>query len=295
MNIKQAEKTSGIQKRNIRFYEKVGLISPKRDENNDYRDYSEEDIQKLKMIRMLRMVDMPIEQIKEIMNGAMTIEEAIAKQKQVLKEREKELAVAIQFCDELEKSAKRNSLDIEDVLKRMDQPQNQNGLFKQWVEDYKKVVKAESLKTFIFYPDIAIKTSADFTLALCQYADEQNLNLVITKEGMYPEFMIDGVAYKAERYYRTVQRFPVSAVHCSLLYPEEHEVELPKKRKRIMKAIHYSWFWVLFFGMCVTNLVGFSLEELFHSWEGIVILLAAIVMAGVSVYYFAIFYYNERH
>ena len=62
-----------------------------------------------------------------------------------------------------------------------------------------------------------------------------------------------------------------------------------------MKMIHYIWIPLLFIAMCVYNLVGFSLEELFHTWEGIVILLAAVVMAGVSVYFYVIFYYNERH
>ena len=295
MNIKQAEVASGIQKRNIRFYEKEGLISPKRNESNDYRDYSEEDIQTLKMVRMLRMIDMPLEQIKDIIQGKITMEEATAKQKLLLKEREKELAVAIQFCDELEKCAKKNSLNVESILEKMDQPENQKGLFKQWIEDYKKVSKLESWKTFIFYPDIAIKTPADFTLALCKYADEQNLNLVITKEGMYPHFTIDGIEYEAERYYRTVHNVPVNTVRCKMVNSEEYDVDLPKGKKRAMKMIHDIWIPLLFLAMCVYNLVGFSLEELFHTWEGIVILLAAIVMAGVSVYFYVIFYYNERH
>ncbi len=36
MNIKQAEEASGIQKSNLRFYEKEGLVVPKRNKENDY-------------------------------------------------------------------------------------------------------------------------------------------------------------------------------------------------------------------------------------------------------------------
>ena len=47
MDIKEVEKRLSVSRANIRFYEKEGLISPQRKENN-YRNYSEEDIAKLK-------------------------------------------------------------------------------------------------------------------------------------------------------------------------------------------------------------------------------------------------------
>ena len=294
MNIKQAEIVSGISKRNIRFYEKEGLICPNRNKDNDYRQYSEEDIERLKLIRMLRMVDMPLEQIKDVVNGEITLEAATANQKKVLKEREKELEIAIDFCEELEKRAKKGSLNVDDILKKMEQPENQNGLFKQWLEDYKKVAKTEHLKTFVFYPDTAVTTPAEFTLALCQYAEDQKADLFITKEGMYPEFTLDGVEYTAERYYRTVHSVPVAAVRCTMMYPELYEADVPEKRKRVLKMIHYSWIFVLFVLMCLPMISPFSLEQLWQTWEGRVILLAGIVMAGVSVYYYYLFYYNER-
>ncbi len=294
MNIKHAEIASGISRRNIRFYEKEKLICPKRNENNDYREYSDEDIQRLKMIRMLRMVDMPLEQIKDVMNGYVTLETATANQKKLLREREKELEIAINFCEELERCIKKDKLDIDYILEKMEQPENQKGLFKQWMEDYKKVAKTEHLKTFVFYPDNAVTTPAEFTLALCQYADTQNVNLFITKEGMYPEFTMDGVEYKAERYYRTVQRVPVAAVRCSMVYPELYEADISKTRKRVLKMIHYSWMVVLFVLMCLPLFFDFSLDELMRTWEGWVILLAMVVMAGVAIFRFYLFYYNER-
>ena len=44
-NIKEAEAESGINKQNIRYYEKMGLIHPDRNTINGYRKYSEEDME----------------------------------------------------------------------------------------------------------------------------------------------------------------------------------------------------------------------------------------------------------
>ena len=77
MNIKQAEQLSGVSRRNIRYYEQEGLITPSRNQENDYREYSQEDIEVLKRIRILRMVDMPLEQIASLLEGALPLNQAI--------------------------------------------------------------------------------------------------------------------------------------------------------------------------------------------------------------------------
>ena len=40
-NIKEAEALTGISRQNIRYYEKMGLLNPKRDAGNGYRKYDE--------------------------------------------------------------------------------------------------------------------------------------------------------------------------------------------------------------------------------------------------------------
>ena len=51
LNIKEVEKLTNITKQNIRYYERQGLIFPKRNPENDYREYSEQDIRQLKIIK----------------------------------------------------------------------------------------------------------------------------------------------------------------------------------------------------------------------------------------------------
>ena len=41
MKINEVEQLVGITKRNIRFYEKEGLLSPSRNSDNGYREYGE--------------------------------------------------------------------------------------------------------------------------------------------------------------------------------------------------------------------------------------------------------------
>ena len=56
MKIKELETRTGIKKTNIRYYEREGLMTPHRNDENNYRDYSEEDkilLEKIKMLRML--------------------------------------------------------------------------------------------------------------------------------------------------------------------------------------------------------------------------------------------------
>lgn len=69
MTIKEVEKIVGMTSANIRYYEKEGLITPKRNNSNNYRDYSEEDIQNLEKIKVLRVLGVSIQDIHEIMNG----------------------------------------------------------------------------------------------------------------------------------------------------------------------------------------------------------------------------------
>ena len=63
MKINEVERLVGITKRNIRFYEKEGLLAPGRNADNGYRDYGEADVEALKKIKLLRKLSVPMEEI----------------------------------------------------------------------------------------------------------------------------------------------------------------------------------------------------------------------------------------
>ena len=56
MKTKEVEKLTGLSKQTLIWYEKEGLIRPKRNENH-YREYTEEDVQLLRLIKTLRSMN----------------------------------------------------------------------------------------------------------------------------------------------------------------------------------------------------------------------------------------------
>ncbi len=72
MKINEVEALAGITKKNIRFYEEQGLLSPRRNAENGYREYCDGDVQILRRIRLLRKLDVPIEEIRQMFAGTHT-------------------------------------------------------------------------------------------------------------------------------------------------------------------------------------------------------------------------------
>ena len=145
MTIKEAEKLTGVSSRNIRFYEQKGLLTPVRNRENDYREYSDGDVERLKLIRALRMVDMPLEQIREVVDGKVELHKAAIMQKEILEEQMKKLKTVIRFCEELSEAEPEN---VSEVLMRMDQPDNRKFFSKEWRTDYAEKVKRVCIPLF---------------------------------------------------------------------------------------------------------------------------------------------------
>ena len=79
MKIQQVEELVGITRKNIRFYEEQGLLSPGRAENG-YRTYGQEDVRRLREIKLLRKLAVPIEDIRAVLRGEGSLETCLTKQ-----------------------------------------------------------------------------------------------------------------------------------------------------------------------------------------------------------------------
>lgn len=115
MRIKDVESLVGITKKNIRFYEKEGLLSPGRETENGYRDYNEEDVRRLKVIKLLRGIDMPISEISNVIEGRIELHEAMHLHSLFLEERRSNIAKCQRICSLI--SADRVGLDELDTEK----------------------------------------------------------------------------------------------------------------------------------------------------------------------------------
>lgn len=129
MKIQQVEEQVGITKKNIRFYEREGLLAPGRSENG-YRDYSPEDVETLKRIRLLRSLFFPLEDIRRLQSGALTVEDAARRQIITLERQQASLEKAVEFCRELQEHRETlQTLDADTYLEKMIQMKREGVIF----------------------------------------------------------------------------------------------------------------------------------------------------------------------
>ena len=98
MTIKEIAKICHCSTRTLRYYEEIGLLKPKRMENN-YRIYSFDVVSRVEMIQMLKKTGMQLEQIKRELSNYRNPEELLATQKRFLEEEKKRIDRTIDFID----------------------------------------------------------------------------------------------------------------------------------------------------------------------------------------------------
>lgn len=119
MQIKQVELLVGMSQKNIRFYEKEGLLCPRREAGNGYRSYTDEDVDRLRRIKLLRKLDVPLSEIAVMLEGRLTLAQGMRRHLVTLENRRKNLDTAQALCAEL---AKEPGLLAElDAAKRLDE------------------------------------------------------------------------------------------------------------------------------------------------------------------------------
>ena len=100
MRIQELEHLVGIERATIRYYEKEGLIDPKRSENG-YRDYSESDAAELRRIRLLRDLGVSLDTIKGLQQGREDMASVMARQYEILGSRREQMARAQAVCEQI--------------------------------------------------------------------------------------------------------------------------------------------------------------------------------------------------
>ena len=122
MKINEVEALVGITKKNIRFYEEQGLLSPKRNSENSYREYGEEEVQTLRRIKLLRKLGVPIEEIRQMFIGTHTVADGMRRHLISLERERRNLDQSITLCQELQSmDIPINALDTEGVLTQMEE------------------------------------------------------------------------------------------------------------------------------------------------------------------------------
>ncbi len=170
MKINDVEKLLGITKANIRFYEKEGLLTPGRSENG-YRDYTEADISRLKEIVIYRKLGIPVQQIADILDGAISLQEALDVNIQALSEEIEKLNGSLALCRQL-KAEDARILDTERYWDIIQGKEAQGFRFQSLIQDYTKFMEP-TLERYLLHvpakydrnPKMILKYTAVFALA----------------------------------------------------------------------------------------------------------------------------------
>lgn len=101
MKTKEVEKLTGLSKQTLIWYEKEGLIRPKRNENH-YREYTEEDVQLLRLIKTLRSMNVSIDDIRQVLEKYLSVEQVLEEQEAYLQQESrtmKEMEEKVRFYE----------------------------------------------------------------------------------------------------------------------------------------------------------------------------------------------------
>lgn len=68
MRIGELSQATGVDIETIRYYERTGLLPPPARQANGYRDYGPEHLERLAFIRHCRALDMPLAEVKRLLD-----------------------------------------------------------------------------------------------------------------------------------------------------------------------------------------------------------------------------------
>ena len=112
-----AQKAS-VSVRTLRFYDKVGLLSPSQYTEAGYRLYTDADFLRLQQILALKFLGFSLEEIKCCLQvGSTALQESLALQKAMMREKREQLDTIIQAIDETEKLLQVNKDDWEPIVR----------------------------------------------------------------------------------------------------------------------------------------------------------------------------------
>ncbi|WP_353989728.1 MerR family transcriptional regulator [Pediococcus argentinicus] len=98
-SVKQVADLSGVSIRTLRYYDEIELLKPNDLSEAGYREYTDKEIDRLQLILFYRELDLPLKQIKLLMDGHQDEMEILPQQRNQLVEKEQRLHQLIQTID----------------------------------------------------------------------------------------------------------------------------------------------------------------------------------------------------
>jgi DNA-binding transcriptional MerR regulator len=132
----QFAQRAAVTARTLRFYDKVGLLSPSEYTEAGYRLYSDEDLWSLQQILALKFLGLSLEEIKFcLQTDPERLQETLATQKAMMHEKRNQLDAVLQAIERVEVLLRngqgdwKSLIDVIQVMQHMEQN-------KEWVNKY---------------------------------------------------------------------------------------------------------------------------------------------------------------
>ena len=169
MKIKELENLLSISRSNIRFYEKQGLFSPERKDNN-YREYTEQDIKVLKKIIVLRKMGLTVEEIKLVQNNDLPFTDAINNTKQRLEAEIEQLNGSLKLVKQVSKEV--SSFDDIDINKHWNAISESEKIGEKFIDICKDFLELELnsfdiMWKYVFFHDFKKSRAKHGTVIAC--------------------------------------------------------------------------------------------------------------------------------
>ena len=102
--VKEISKITGISIRTLRYYDEIGLLKPSRVTEAGYRLYDDQELEKLQEILFYKELEIPLSDIKKIMeNPEYDKQKALAVQKSLLERKRNRLNGIVELIDDVMK------------------------------------------------------------------------------------------------------------------------------------------------------------------------------------------------
>ncbi len=169
MKVKELENMLSISRSNIRFYEKQGLFSPERRDNN-YRDYSDADVDALKRIIVFRKMGFTVEEILLIQKGELSFSEAFPKAQLRIESEIEQLNGSIKIVKQVSNEyLSFDEIDIDKYWKNINQSEKTGEKFIDICKDYLKVElnSFDAMWKYAFFHDFKKSRIKNGTIKAC--------------------------------------------------------------------------------------------------------------------------------
>lgn len=145
----EVSKLTGVSVRTLQYYDEIGLLKPCTVKDSGYRLYNDEDLEKLQQILFFKELDLPLKEIKEIMQTPNYNKlEIFQKQKELLTLKRDRLNNLLTLLDQLEKGERTMSFkefDMSPYIAELELFKSQNvaAVAKYWgsVEQFDDFIK----------------------------------------------------------------------------------------------------------------------------------------------------------